>query len=172
MKSKKGFTLIELLIVVLIIAILSAIGLSQYTFAVAKTRASEALLNLKALYTAQELNYMANGGYSTNFSDLAVSFGRRCTGQTCPHGRFTYELNYLLSESQLRASDVDFGNIPNGQFLIVLFTDKSPIVNSQIKKGDIGCFTRNKIFYDKVCRALGGKVKLKLGTSGQDLYIL
>lgn len=58
---KKGFTLIELLVVVLIIGILSSVALPQYTKAVEKSRAAEAIATLKSLRDAQEICFMENG---------------------------------------------------------------------------------------------------------------
>ena len=52
--NNSGFTLIELLVVVLIIGVLSAIALPQYTTAVEKSRAAEALTLMSAARDAVE----------------------------------------------------------------------------------------------------------------------
>ena len=65
-----GFTLIEILVVALIIGILSAIALPQYTKAVEKSRAAQALAVLKSFGQAYQAYYMANGEYPTSFDQL------------------------------------------------------------------------------------------------------
>ncbi len=58
--NHKAFTLIELLVVVLIIGILSAIALPQYTQAVEKSRAAEALTNIGSFKRAVDIWKLAN----------------------------------------------------------------------------------------------------------------
>lgn len=67
---KKGFTLIELLVVVLIIGILSAVALPQYTKAVEKSRATEAQTMLANMLTAEQIYKMAQGKYTTDLTVL------------------------------------------------------------------------------------------------------
>lgn len=55
----KGFSLIELLTVVLIVGILSAIALPQYTKAVEKSRAAEAMTLCKSVIEAQNRSLAA-----------------------------------------------------------------------------------------------------------------
>jgi prepilin-type N-terminal cleavage/methylation domain-containing protein len=71
--NKKAFTLIELLVVVLIIGILAAIALPQYLKAVEKSRASEALINIRAIERAQELHVLATGSGAADFDELDIS---------------------------------------------------------------------------------------------------
>ncbi len=67
-----GFTLIELLVVVLIIGILSAIALPQYTMSVEKARAAEALQMIRSIADANRRYFMANGEYATDLADLDI----------------------------------------------------------------------------------------------------
>lgn len=69
---KQAFTLIELLVVVLIIGILAAVALPQYTKAVKKSRVAEAKIALNALGHAGEIAVLADPDYTGDSSVLDV----------------------------------------------------------------------------------------------------
>ena len=67
---KTGFTLIELLVVVLIIGILAAIALPQYTRAVERARLTEAIQVLDNVARAQSILYMQQGTFAESIGEL------------------------------------------------------------------------------------------------------
>ncbi|ACC97624.1 PilE-like protein [Elusimicrobium minutum Pei191] len=89
---KKGFTLLEILVVVLIIGILSAIAVPQYTKIVERGRASEALLTLKALaesvQRAEKLRRYPLGPNQWDSIDIAMPGTKTGTGYQTKY--FTY----------------------------------------------------------------------------------
>ena len=73
---KKGFTLIEMLSVVLVVAILTAVAVPQYRRSVERTRLSEAVQTLPAIYDAVSRYYVAKPVAASdvdNIIDQAVS---------------------------------------------------------------------------------------------------
>ena len=72
-ERRSGFTLIELLVVVLIIGILSAIALPQYTKAVARSRMAGLITLASSVAQAERRYFMANGEYTVNAEDLELS---------------------------------------------------------------------------------------------------
>lgn len=82
MYKNQGFTLIELLVVVLIIGILAAVALPQYTKAVEKSRAAEAKNLLSSLTTAEQSFYLARGTFTNDLSALDIQLPGVGSAQT------------------------------------------------------------------------------------------
>lgn len=73
LKNNKGFTLVELMIVVAIIGILAAVAIPQFDKYQAKSRASEARLNLTALYTAETSVIAEEDRYVTCLANIGFA---------------------------------------------------------------------------------------------------
>ena len=82
MKNKQAFTLIELLVVVLIIGILAAVAVPQYTLAVDKSRIMPYVQRIKDIINAEEVYHLANGEYTTDLTALDIDLTQMCRGIT------------------------------------------------------------------------------------------
>lgn len=64
-RNREGFTIIELLVVMMIIGIITAIALPQYTKQVDKAKKSRAMVEIKSMKNAMEIYYAENSVYPT-----------------------------------------------------------------------------------------------------------
>ena len=88
-KNKKGFTLIELMIVVAIVGILAAIAIPNFMRYQAKSKQSEAKVNLRSIYTTQNTYF---GEYDTYTADFDL-LGWEAEGQA----RYEYSVTVANS---------------------------------------------------------------------------
>lgn len=65
-KNKNGFTILELTVVIMIVAILSAIGLVSFTQTIEKSRTAEAKKTLGQIRQNERAYFMNNGAYTTD----------------------------------------------------------------------------------------------------------
>ena len=97
--TKRGFTLIELLVVVLIIGILSSVALPQYTKAVEKSRATQGMVLVNSLVTAQKVYYMANGKYAAGFDELDIDLPGNPVGASAVIKDFDIRMDEMNNSS-------------------------------------------------------------------------
>ena len=115
--TRRGFTLIELLVVVLIIGILAAVAVPQYQKAVAKARATEAVLTLSTLEKAVDRYLLENGtptqavnftgdGSGSYVSYPGLDIELPCQWQdeyTCGSTNYYYSASCNSSECEIKA---------------------------------------------------------------------
>lgn len=112
-KNNKAFTLTEIMVVVLLLAILSAIAIPQYLKTVEKQKAVEALHLLAVIGKAEERYFVINDNYTVEYSDLDADLVDRSTnlaptGDTFNNRAFSFVLEGATdADGQITAKRLD-----------------------------------------------------------------
>ena len=145
---KKGFTLIELLVVVLIIGILSAVALPQYTRAVERSRSVEGMQTATALSRAMDVWLMENGGFPSSqvgLQDLGLSIDLSGGSFNSDNG-FYYTKNFETWSAC--GSNYCSIEIVRESFLYTFRLDKNSVNGEWDKK----CFTQVTEIGRNICK--------------------
>ncbi|WP_428897747.1 prepilin-type N-terminal cleavage/methylation domain-containing protein [Parelusimicrobium proximum] len=171
---KKGFTLIELLVVVLIIAILAAVALPQYTKAVEKSRATEAFVLGKSLSDAVERYYLANDVYPTNLDQLDVTVpGTKSTVNFTNDRVSTSNFNFTIHPTHIHAErKIDTSS--NKYFWVdYLFQNISGSHSLAGREGAIYCRAALTATDGQgICQSLGGVKRDAWGDGNGYTYVI
>lgn len=89
MRAQKGFTLIEIMIVVVVIAILAAIALPNYSEHVRRGHRAEGQSFLADAAARQERYYAQNHQYTTSIPNL---YGGTATTRTSPNDKYSLKI--------------------------------------------------------------------------------
>lgn len=124
LRNSKGFTLVELMVVVAIIGLLAAVAIPNFQQYQAKTKTSEAKLQLSALYTAEGSFFMDYDSYGSCLGDMgynpsgeaaqryfAVGFASASSatnanaaanGASCGNTNYAYGANKIVGSASMK----------------------------------------------------------------------
>jgi prepilin-type N-terminal cleavage/methylation domain-containing protein len=139
---KKGFTLMELLIVVLVIAILTAIAIPSYMVTVEKGKATEVVKLTRDIYDAVERYNFRTGGLPTMFDDLDIEL----RGLSNKNLTFTNEFGTFTIDGSGNVKGV---RSSSGNFGTYYF-----IINRTSDEGVMYCYAQSGTDAVKVCAGL------------------
>lgn len=130
---KKGFTLLEVLIVVIIIGILVAIALPQYTNTLEKSKSAEAAANVGSLRAALDRYWYQNGSITTTISNLDIDDPNNITNKL-----YTYTITDDGTTSDTRAYTVTATRTAGGNTYTVQWKQTNNNTGKLLRSANLG----------------------------------
>lgn len=127
-KGQAGFSLVELMVVVAIIGVLAMMAVPRVNSFIAKSRQSEAKVNLSSFYTFNKNFYVEFQGYTNSFEAMGFS----------PEGQLRYNVGIgggADANSQYRNLKGDPGGTTDT-------LTRCPVIDGKVGN-DVECFTMN-----------------------------
>jgi prepilin-type N-terminal cleavage/methylation domain-containing protein len=130
---KKGFTLLEVLIVVIIIGILVAIALPQYTITLEKGKSAEAATNVGSIRTALDRYWYQNGAITTTISNLDIDDPNNITNKL-----YTYTITDGGTTATTRIYTVTATRTAGGNTYTVSWKQDSNVSGKLLRSANLG----------------------------------
>lgn len=135
-KQGQGFTIVELLIVIVVIGLLAALVIVQFTNVQARARDSERKSDIRALQSKVAEYYALEGNYPVALSDIASLPADACkapggTG-TCAAPDYGYNA-YIAATAVAIATPTDCDNAGDPCAKYIIFADTSVNADSAME---------------------------------------
>ncbi len=154
--------MIELLVVVLIIGILAAVALPQYTRTVEKSKATEALTLGKNIVDSARRYFLANEIYPASFDELDITLPAEYEIQTDPtylqSKNFEIELDSANINPSIRISRLDVNKQRVDYYIWWDMTGHYPTNNSRTCNIHARVINPNSDKGKSFCSSLGGSL--------------
>lgn len=130
---KKGFTLLEVLIVVIIIGVLAAIALPQYSATLEKSKSAEAATNVGSIRTALDRYWYQNGSITTTISNLDIDDPNNVTNKL-----YTYSIADDGTTATTRVYTVTATRVSGGNTYTVTWKQTNNNTGKLLRSANLG----------------------------------
>ena len=119
LRKCRAFTLLELIVVIIIVGILAALGLIEFTKTLEKSRSAEARRVLGSIRTAQDTYKFESGSYTAVAANLPVEFPESCDSKHY----FWYSLDAVSASAKRCTAGGRFPNVGTSYTITLTYSN-------------------------------------------------